>query len=63
MVKKEFYMVREDGVTLYRTYSTDGKYLKQQPTGIEYAEAVDVENAPYWYIETDKPIPEPPQVV
>ena len=27
--------------------------LKQVETGIQYAEAVDVENAPYTYEETD----------
>lgn len=32
---------------------------KPEPTGTEYSEAVDVEDAPYTYAETDTPIPEP----
>lgn len=55
-VIKEFYRTRKDGVNLYRTYSDNGVYLLQHPTGIEYAEAIDVEGAPYTYEETDKPI-------
>jgi hypothetical protein len=34
-----------------------GFYILQNETGIEYEEAIDVENAPYTYSETDKPIP------
>jgi hypothetical protein len=57
MVIKEFYRQREDGVNLYRNYSDAGFYIKQVETGVEYAEAIDVENAPYTYAETDKLIP------
>lgn len=57
MVIKEFYITRSDGVNLYRTYSDNGLYIRQDQTGIEYNEAVDVETAPYTYSETDKPIP------
>ncbi len=53
MVKTEFYRTREDGVNLYRTYSDENKMIRQIETGIEYEEAVDVENAPYEYEETD----------
>lgn len=56
MVIKEFYRTREDGVDLYRTYSDKGMYIRQHPTGVEYAEAIDVEGAPYSYTETDRPI-------
>lgn len=56
MVIKEFYCTRKDGVNLYRNYSDKGVYILQNETNIEYAEAVDVENAPYTYSETDKPI-------
>lgn len=56
MIVKEFYATRKDGVNLYRTYSDEGFYILQNETNIEYAEAVDVENAPYTYTETDKPI-------
>ena len=55
-VIKEYYTTRKDGVRLYRSYSDKNLYIKQQPTGIEYAEAIDVETAPYTYVETDKPI-------
>lgn len=56
MIVKEFYATRKDGVNLYRTYSDEGFYILQNETNIEYSEAVDVENAPYTYTETDKPI-------
>lgn len=60
MIIKEFYRQRKDGVNLYRIYSNEGFYILQNETGIEYEEAIDVENAPYTYSETDKPIPEEP---
>ena len=56
MLKKEFYRTREDGVNLYKSYSDAGFYIKQVETGVEYAEAIDVENAPYTYVETEKVI-------
>ena len=56
MIVKEFFITREDGVNLYKTYSDAGFYIKQVETGIEYSEAIDVENAPYTYEETDKVI-------
>ena len=58
MIKKEYYMTRKDGVNLYRTYSDENKYIIQVETGIEYSEAIDVENAPYTYVETEKNIEE-----
>lgn len=58
MVVNEFYRTREDGVNLYRTYSDEGFMILQNETGIEYVEAIDVENAPYTYSETEKPINE-----
>ena len=58
MIVKEFYRKREDGVNLYRSYSDAGFYIKQVETGIEYEEAIDVENAHYTYEETDKLINE-----
>lgn len=56
MIIKEFYRTRKDGVNLYRNYSDKGLFILQNETGIEYAEAIDVEGAPYTYSETDKPI-------
>jgi hypothetical protein len=58
MLKKEFYRTREDGVNLYRTYSDENFMIRQNETGNLYDEAIDVENAPYTYTETDIPIEE-----
>ena len=57
MIVKEYFITREDGVILNRTYSDAGFFILQNETGIEYSEAVDVEDAPYTYSETDKLIP------
>lgn len=54
MVKTEFYMTRSDGVSLYRTYSDQGRMIIRND-GVEYGEAVDVENSSYTYIEGDYP--------
>jgi hypothetical protein len=54
MIVKEFYRTRNDGVNLYRTYSNEGYIILQNETGIEYNEAIDVENARYTYSETNK---------
>ena len=59
MIQREFYTQRKDDVKLYRTYSDEGMMIRQNETGAEYAEAVDVENAPYTYTETDEPVAEP----
>ncbi len=56
MLKREFYREREDGVKLYRTYSDEGFKIRQIETGIVYSEAIDVENTPYTYEETDEKI-------
>lgn len=56
MIVKEFYMTRKDGINLYRTYSDKNKMILQVETGIKYAEAIDVESAPYTYQETDEDI-------
>lgn len=56
MITKEFYMTRKDGVNLYRTYSTEGFKIQKIGTYEIYDEAIDVENAPYIYEETDEPI-------
>ena len=58
MIIKEYYMTRKDGVNLYRIYSDKNLVILQIETGYEYDEAIDVENAPYTYIETAKPIKE-----
>jgi hypothetical protein len=52
MIRKEYYMTREDGVRLFINYSDKGFKILQQQTGIVYDVAFDVENAPYTYSET-----------
>ena len=58
MIKKEFYRVREDGVSLYRTYSTKNNYIQKIGTDEIYSEAIDVESANYEYVETSVKIEE-----
>lgn len=57
MIVREFYRTRKDGVSLYRTYSDAGYMIRQTQTGAEFAEAVDVADAPYTYTETETRIP------
>ena len=59
MIQREFYIQRNDGVKLYRTYSDAGMMIRQNETGLEYSEAIDVEGASYTYTETATPIPKP----
>ena len=59
MIHREFYAQRKDGVKLYRTYSDAGMMIRQNETGVEYIEAIDVEGAPYTYTETETPIETP----
>lgn len=54
MIKREFYETRNDGVSLYRTYSDINHYIKQVETGNVYSEAIDTEDANYTYVETDE---------
>lgn len=54
MIRKEFYKTRSDGVKLFRTYSDEGRIIKQVETDNEYSEAIDVEGSSYTYEETDK---------
>lgn len=60
MIRKEYYATREDGVRLYRIYSDTDHKMLQKPTMVIYDEAIDVEDAPYEYEETDmliEPVP------
>lgn len=59
MIQREFYTQRKDGVKLYSTYSDAGMMIQQNETGVKYAEAIDVEGAPYTYTETEVPIETP----
>lgn len=57
MIVREFYRTREeDGVNLYRIYSDESKDIRKVDTDEVYAEAIDVEGAPYTYEEIDTPI-------
>ena len=62
MIQREFYTQRKDGVKLYRAYSDAGMMIRQNETGVDYSEAIDVEGAPYTYTETETPI-ETPEIV
>lgn len=54
MIKRELYTTFEDGTRLFRTYSDVRKKLIQVDTGIVYDEAIDIENTPHTYIESDE---------
>lgn len=56
MIVREYFMTRKDGVKLYKTYSDQNKYIRKVGTEEEYGVAIDVENAPYTYAETEKEI-------
>lgn len=56
MIIKEYYRTRKDGVNLYRTYSDANFKIQKVGTDEVYDEAIDVEGAPYEYVETDEPI-------
>lgn len=56
MIIKEYHKTRSDGVNLYRSYSDSGFKIIQNETGIMYGDAIDVENAPYTYTESDERI-------
>ena len=53
MIVREYYATRDDGIKLYKTYSDTSHYIKQLPTEMIYDIAIDVENAPYTYVETE----------
>ena len=56
MIIKEEFKTRADGVKLFRTYSDEGRKIIQNETGNIYDEAIDVENAPYTYTESDEDV-------
>lgn len=61
MIVREYHKTREDGVKLFLTYSDAGVMIRQTETGAEYDAAIDVEDAPYTYTETDLPLDETAQ--
>ena len=66
MIKTEYFNIRNDGVILVKTYSTENKYIKQLETNLEYDIAIDVGEVElgiykpknYTYEETDNEIKE-----
>lgn len=56
MIKRDYYETRNDGVKLYRTYSDLEFMIRKVGTEEVYEEAIDVENAPYEYEETNEKI-------
>lgn len=56
MIVREFFKQRNDWVKLYKTYSNEGYMIQKVGTNEVYEEAIDVESAPYQYIETDQKI-------
>lgn len=58
MIVKEYFGTRKDGVKLYKTYSDKKMQIQKFGTQEYYDEAIDVENAKFIYIETNKPIEE-----
>lgn len=55
-IVNELFETREDGVKLYRTYSNENKFIRKIGTNEFYTEAVDVEDTPYKYVETNEVI-------
>ena len=56
MIQQELYAVRNDGVKLFKTYSDENFKIRQIETGAVYDVAIDVENAPFTYEETEEKI-------
>ena len=57
-------MIIEEAVeghpNLVKRYSDAGFLIRQDQTGVEYAEAIDLASGPYTYTETDIPV-DPPE--
>ena len=54
MIVTEYFMNRDDGVVLNRTYSDIGMMIERD--GIRYSEAVDPAELNRKYTETDEPV-------
>lgn len=52
----EYFKTRNDGVVLNRVYSDQDVMIRKVGTDEVYEEAIDVENAPWTYEETDQAI-------
>ena len=55
-IVKELYKTRNDGINLYKTYSNEGYIIHKLNTEEYYSEAIDVENTPFEYEETEEKI-------
>lgn len=56
MIMTEFYKVRNDGVSLFRTYSDQDFKIRQVDTGNIYDEAIDVYDSEHVYEETNEKV-------
>lgn len=56
MIKREYFKTRNDGVSLYHTYSDENFMIHKIGTEEYYSEAIDVENVPFEYEETNEKI-------
>ena len=56
VVERKPYRIREDGLVLTIARSENGVYIQKLGTDEVYAEAIDVETAPYVYVDTKKKI-------
>lgn len=55
-VIREYYMTRNDGVKIFRSYSDKDVYIRKEGTDLTDVEMYDVEDAHCEYTETDEPI-------
>ena len=55
-VIREYYMTRNDGVKIFRSYSDKDVYIRKEGTDLTDVEMCDVEDAHLVYVETDTPI-------
>ena len=60
-VIREYYMTRNDGVKIFRSYSDKDVYIRKEGTDLTDVEMYDVEDAHFVYVETDAPIEEESQ--
>lgn len=54
MIITEYFITREDGVVLNRTFSDKGMMIERN--GVRYSEAIDPAELGRQYTETDEPI-------
>ena len=55
-VIREYYMTRNDGVKIFRSYSDKDVYIRKEGTDLTDVEMYDVEDEHFVYVETDTPI-------